>query len=60
MSNKLLLFDIDETLINTGQGLSQSPWHQGGRQNQIVRECMRVHGIPDSIGEIDKVLQSSK
>lgn len=73
MNNKLLLFDIDGTLIDTGRagtraldkvffnlfGLRDAfkGIRMAGKTDiQIIRECLRVHGIPDSNGEIDGVV----
>ncbi|HDH01918.1 MAG TPA: HAD family hydrolase [Nitrospirae bacterium] len=74
MSNKLLLFDIDGTLIDTGQAgtraLDRAFLHLFGIRDafkgirmagktdiQIIRECLRIHGIPDSIDEINGMVR---
>lgn len=74
MNNKLLLFDIDGTLVDTGRagtraldkvffnlfGLRDAfkGIRMAGKTDiQIIRECLRVHGIPDSIDEINGVVR---
>ncbi len=74
MKNKLLLFDIDGTLIDTGRAgtraldrvflnhFSISDAFKGIRMAgktdiQIIRECLRVHALPDGVDKINEVVR---
>jgi len=72
--NRLLLFDIDGTLMDSGQAgtraLDRAFLNLFGMRDafkgikmagktdiQIIRECLRGHGLSDGTGEIDRVIR---